>query len=67
MPLGMTEAAISKRLKNLEEFINSKKRARDRDDAISVASQVLDTLSKVDGGRSQTSQGFNKDRFKLNF
>jgi len=38
LPLGMTEAAISKRLKNLEEFINSKKRARDRDDAISVAS-----------------------------
>lgn len=38
LPLGMTEAAINKRLKNLEEFINSKKRARDRDDAISVAS-----------------------------
>ena len=38
LPLGMTEAAINKRLKNLEDFINSKKRVRDRDDAISVAS-----------------------------
>jgi len=37
IPLGMSEAAMSKRLKNLEEFINSKKRMRDREDAISVA------------------------------
>lgn len=24
-------------------------------------------MSKIDAARSQTSQGFNKDRFKLNF
>ncbi len=56
---------MSKRLKNLEEFINSKKRMRDREDAISVATQVLDTMSKADA-RSHTTLGFNKDRFKIN-
>ena len=63
----MSDAAMSKRLKNLEEFINSKRRMRDREDAVSVASQVLDNLSKADCLRSQTSLGFNKDRFKLSF
>jgi hypothetical protein len=52
VPLGMSDAAMNKRLKNLEEFINSKKRLRDREDAVSVASQVLDHMSKAEGGRS---------------
>jgi hypothetical protein len=43
---------MSKRLKNLEEFINQKKRVRDREDAMSVASQVLDHISKGGDGRS---------------
>ena len=38
IPLGLTESAMNKRLKNLEEFINSKKRLKDKEDAISVAS-----------------------------
>lgn len=42
----MSEAAMQKRLKNLEEYVNQKKRLRDREDAISVASQLIDTYSK---------------------
>lgn len=34
----MSDAAMNKRIKNLEEFINQKKRLRDREDAMSVAS-----------------------------
>ncbi len=39
---------MNKRLKNLEEFINQKKRIKDREDAMSVASQVIDNMSRCD-------------------
>lgn len=42
-PLVMSEAAISKRLKNLEEYIRSKRKSKDREDAVSHASLVIDT------------------------
>lgn len=37
-PLTMSDAAMQRRLKNLEEYVNQKKKIRDREDAISVAS-----------------------------
>ena len=52
----MSEAAMQKRLKNLEEYVNQKKRLRDREDAISVASQLIDTYSKQGDTKSQASK-----------
>ena len=60
MPLVMSEAAINKRLKNLEEYIHSKKRLKDREDAASHASQVIDSISKHNDARSHTSNPFLK-------
>ena len=37
-PLTMSDAAMQRRLKNLEEYVNQKKNLRDREDAMSVAS-----------------------------
>ena len=37
-PLTMSDAAMQRRLKNLEEFVSQKKKLRDREDAMSVAS-----------------------------
>jgi hypothetical protein len=34
----MSDAAMQRRLKNLEEYVNQKKKLRDREDAMSVAS-----------------------------
>ena len=34
----MSDAAMQRRLKNLEEFVSQKKKLRDREDAMSVAS-----------------------------
>jgi hypothetical protein len=44
----MSEAAVSKRIKNLEEYIGAKKKQKDREDAVSHASQVIDSMSKAD-------------------
>jgi hypothetical protein len=55
-PLVMSDAAMQKRLKNLEEYVNQKKKLKDREDAMSVASQLIDTYSKQGDMRSQTSK-----------
>ncbi|TNV83463.1 hypothetical protein FGO68_gene778 [Halteria grandinella] len=67
VPLVMSEAAINKRLKNLEDYIQSKKRLKDREDAVSHASQVIDTLSKQNDTKSHTSYAnpFLKQSLKL--
>jgi hypothetical protein len=55
-PLVMSDAAMQKRLKNLEEYVNQKRKLKDREDAMSVASQLIDTYSKQGDVRSQTSK-----------
>ncbi len=51
----MSDAAMQKRLKNLEEYVSQKRKLRDREDAISVASQLIDTYSRGGDAKSQTN------------
>ena len=48
----MSDAAMQKRLKNLEEYVSQKRKLRDREDAISVASQLIDTYSRGGDAKS---------------
>jgi hypothetical protein len=54
----MSDAAMQRRLKNLEEYVNQKKKIRDREDAMSVASQLIDTYSKNGDTKSSVSKQF---------
>jgi len=54
----MSYAAMQRRLKNLEEYVNQKKKIRDREDAMSVASQLIDTYSKNGDTKSSVSKQF---------
>ncbi len=54
----MSDAALNKRWKNLEDYI-SRKNPKDKDDALSHASQYLETQSKSDI-KSQTAKNFNQ-------
>ena len=54
----MSDAAMQRRLKNLEEYVNQKKKLRDREDAMSVASQLIDTYSKNGDTKSSVSKQF---------
>jgi len=57
-PLTMSDAAMQRRLKNLEEYVNQKKKLRDREDAMSVASQLIDSYSKNGDTKSSVSKQF---------
>ena len=54
----MSDAAMQRRLKNLEEYVNQKKKIRDREDAMSVASQLIDSYSKNGDTKSSVSKQF---------
>lgn len=60
VPLVMSEAAVNKRLKNLDEYIAAKRNLRDREDAISHASQIIETMSKADLKSQTTTKPFMK-------